>query len=119
MKPLAALCLFAVCVPGILAQTTPGITNQMPDPNAKKSVRMYTPKDSDVYCAGFISETPPVRGLFITVGAEGGLKQVFNERDIVYLSRGAGFIVNPGGEYILLREITDPQHRVEWFKGQN
>lgn len=85
---------------------------------AAAKVRMYTPKDADVYCAGFYTDKAPVKDLFVVAGAEGGLKELFNERDTVFLSRGAGYIVNPGGEYILLRKTLDPLARVELFEGQ-
>ncbi|GEM_PF-322104 len=82
-------------------------------------VHMYTPKDADVYCAGFITTKPPVSGLYVISGAEGGLQEIFTDRDTIYLSKGAGYIVRPGGDYILLRPIIDPNYRVEWFKDQN
>src|SRR5664279_4321848 len=61
---------------------------------AAKPVRMYTPKNADVYCAGFIADKPPLPGLFVVAGQEGGLIQMYSDRDTVYLSRGAGYIVN-------------------------
>ncbi len=84
-----------------------------------KPIRMYTPKDADVYCAGFITDKPPISGLFVITGAEGGLQETFTERDTVYLSRGAGYIVRPGGDYMLLRKIQDPNNKLELFLGQN
>jgi hypothetical protein len=82
-----------------------------------KPVRMYTPKDADVYCAGFITDKPPIQGLFVVAAKEGPMLQTFSDRDVIYLSRGAGYIVNPGGEYILMRKLKDFS-RVEIFEGQ-
>src|SRR6266404_8204204 len=121
MKLLAAICLITLGVSGVAAQTAvPASPTRMSpaDPN-KRPVEMYTPTESDVYCAGFVTDKPPIKGLFVVAGEEGGLKQLYTERDTVFLSRGAGFIVNPGGEYILLREIVDPAYRSELFLGQN
>lgn len=84
---------------------------------AAPMIRMHTPTDADVYCAGFVADKPPLQDLFIVAGKEGGLQQIFSERDTVYLSRGTGYIVNPGGEYILMRHIFDPT-RLEMFEGQ-
>jgi hypothetical protein len=84
-----------------------------------KPVRMYTPKENDVYCAGFITNTPPISDLYVITGAEGGLQEIFIPGNAIYLSRGAGNIMRPGGEYMLLRAIVDPEYRMEWFTGQN
>jgi len=148
MKPLALLCWIAgvigIAVAGGLAnaqalpvpvspatttQTTVQVAVQAPmaavaktsagDATKAKPIRMYTPKEADVYCAGFIADKPPISDLYVITGAEGGLQEIFTPRDTVYLSRGTGYIVRPGGEYMLLRKILDPQYRMEMFAGQN
>jgi hypothetical protein len=102
------------------AQEAPVVRAAMGDNRIKDTrIRMYTPKDADVYCAGFFTDKPPITDLFVITGAEGGLQELFTAGDTVYLSRGAGYIVRPGGEYMLLRVITDPEYRMEMFAGQN
>ena len=80
---------------------------------------MYQPSDTDMYCGGYISDKPPVKGLFVLTGEEGGVKNLYTERDVVYLSRGAGYAVNPGAEFILVRKTIDPNIGVEIFYGQD
>lgn len=108
MKPTSAfLCLLVLAFAGgsAFAQTT-------------AAPAWHQPKYSDIYCAGFIAEKPLEHGLFVVTGEDRGLKQIYSDRDTIFLSRGAGTIVNPGGEYMLLRASTDPL-RVEFFKGQH
>ncbi|MCX6619193.1 MAG: hypothetical protein NTZ98_24240, partial [Acidobacteria bacterium] len=69
------------------------------------------------YCAGFISENPLNEGLRVAAGEESGAKTQFVSGDIVYLNVGAGWIVNPGGEYAVLRRVQDMVRR-EVFPGQ-
>jgi hypothetical protein len=107
MKPTSAF----LC-PLVLAFAGSAALAQTPAPPA-----WHEPKYSDIYCAGFIADRPVESGLFVVTGEERGLKQIYSERDTIFLSRGAGTIVNPGGEYMLLRAATDPE-RQEFFKGQ-
>lgn len=107
MKPTSAfLCLLVLAFAGgsAFAQTTAAPV-------------WYQPKYSDIYCAGFIAEKPLESGLFVVTGEDRGFKQIYSERDTIFLSRGAGNIVNPGGEYMVLRAATDPIPE-EFFKGQ-
>ncbi len=62
---------------------------------------------NSLYCAGFITDRTLQEGLYIMGGAEGGVQSEFASGDIVYLSKGAGWIVNPGGEYMILRRSRD------------
>lgn len=82
------------------------------------AVATHVPSYSDVYCAGFITNQPVQTGLFVVGSSEGGMKYKYSDRDIIYLSRGAGYVVNPGGEYMLLRAVKDPIKQ-EVFTGQN
>jgi len=80
-------------------------------------VQSHAPSYREVYCAGFISDRVIPQDLFVVAGDEGGLKSVYTERDVVYMNRGAGFVVNPGGQYILVRKLTDAVD-AEVFDGQ-
>lgn len=60
-----------------------------------------------LYCSGFIAERPIEPGLFVVAGEDQGTVNQFAAGDMVYLSRGAGSIVNPSGEYMLLRKVKD------------
>jgi hypothetical protein len=113
MRQVASVAALLLCFSGIVFAQAVATTEVKMAP-----LRTYTPKDADVYCAGFITDKPPIEGLFVVAGQEGGIIQMFSDRDTIYLSRGAGYIVNPGGEYILMRKLVDPS-RVEIFEGQN
>ncbi len=110
MKSVASICLLLLCVSALPAQ-------QMMTPAKEAPIHTYTAKDSDVYCAGYISNQPPLQQLYVLAGEEGGLKQAYSDRDTIYLSRGSGSVVNPGGEYIMVRKAIDPV-RVDVFEGQ-
>src|SRR5438552_263432 len=101
MKPLATRCLvtFGLITLFIVSASAQAIPRISQTQVAKRPPQVYTPSESEIYCAGFITDKPPIKGLFVVAGEEGGLKQLFTDRDTVFLSRGAGFIVNPGGEY--------------------
>ena len=114
------LCLLAFSVislsPGWAQTAAPA---KAPAPMAPApAVAMHAPSYKDVYCAGFITNQPVQSGLFVVASAEGGLKYLQAQGDIIYLSRGAGYIVNPGGEYMLLRLLKDAIKN-ETFSGQN
>ncbi len=83
-----------------------------------RTERAHTPTYADVYCAGFITERLIQSGLFVLSGEEGGLKNEYSDRDIVYLSRQQGYAVNPGSEFILIRPVYDPV-QAEIYQGQN
>ena len=72
---------------------------------------------NSLYCAGFITDRILQEGLFVMSGDEAGHKQEFGTGDFLYLSRGAGWIVNPNGEYIVYRRVKDIVKQ-EAFPGQ-
>ena len=75
------------------------------------------PTDSDIYCAGFYTHRPIETGLFVLGSPDGGFKNEFADRDVLYLSKGQGVITAPGGEYMLIRPVQDINAR-ESFPGQ-
>src|SRR5438876_12145066 len=109
------LSLLALGMPALSpawSQTPPSAPVAKPMP-----VQSHAPSYREVYCAGFISDRVIPQDLFVVAGDEGGLKSVYTERDVVYMNRGAGFVVNPGGQYILVRKLTDAVD-AEVFDGQ-
>ena len=72
---------------------------------------------NSLYCSGFITDRVLQEGLFVMSGDEAGDQNEFATGDIVYLSRGTGWIVNPGGEYIVYRRTKDIVKQ-EAFPGQ-
>jgi len=80
---------------------------QQPAPPAPTQAEAKTAGYNITYCAGFISEGPLNEGLRVAAGEESGAKTQFVPGDIVYLNVGAGWIVNPGGEYMVLRRVQD------------
>ncbi len=71
----------------------------------------------NIYCAGFIADRPIERSLYIIAAEEGGQKNEFATGDVVYLSLGAANIVNPSGEYQVIRPVHDIV-KEEIFRGQ-
>lgn len=59
------------------------------------------------YCAGLISEHRLQEGLRVATGEEADTRTQFVVGDLVYLNLGAGWIVNPGGHYMVLRPVED------------
>lgn len=110
-RAIASLCLLPAVF--LSAQT---VTSQQA-PRRAEMVERHVPTYADIYCAGFLTDRTIQGGLFVVAGEEGGLKNIYSDRDIIYLSRGAGYIVNPGGEYRLLRPVRDPVRR-STFTGQ-
>ncbi len=72
---------------------------------------------NSLYCSGFISDRVLQEGLFVMAGGEAGDQYEFATGDIVFLSKGTGWIVNPDGEYIVYRRTKD-LIRQEAFPGQ-
>ncbi len=79
--------------------------------------RVQYPAYNSIYCSGFITDRPIVTGLYIEAGEEGGLRNEFIPGDVVFLSKGAANIVNPGGEYMVLRKMVDVDKQ-EIYPGQ-
>ena len=72
---------------------------------------------NSLYCAGFITDRVLQEGLYVMSNDEEQVQNEFATGDIVYLSKGAGWIVNPGGEYIVYRPVKDLV-KFEAFPGQ-
>ena len=100
-KRMSAVWLWAaavVAIPGwLLAQTAP--------------------TESDIYCAGFFTQRQIESGLTVQGSEDAGFKNEFATGDYVYLSKGRDAIASPGGQYLVLRAVTDV-NRKEAFKGQ-
>ena len=75
------------------------------------------PGYTSIYCSGFMTTRNIQEGLHVLAG-ERGVATEFIPGDVVFLSRGAGWIVSPGGEYIVYRRTVDID-RTEMFPGQN
>ena len=112
-RPRTIAIVVLVCA-GLLS-TTPGQAQapaQVP-PAELVGVSGY----NSLYCSGFISDRVLQQGLFVMSGDETGDQNEFATGDIVYLSKGTGWIVNPGGEYIVYRATRDVIKQ-EAFPGQ-
>jgi hypothetical protein len=72
---------------------------------------------SDLYCAGFLTQRPIERGLFIQGSEDGGFKNEFATGDYVYLSLGRNAINGTGGQYTIIRPVSDVNAK-EAFEGQ-
>jgi hypothetical protein len=125
MKKFCLGLAVSVCVVGIVSG---GIYGQAPARSAtpaggsqpllrNAADLQQIPAYNTIYCSGFITDRKIQEGLFVLSGNEGGQKNEFTPGDVVYLNHGAGWIVNPNGEYIALRRMADV-NPVEVFPGQ-
>ncbi|MBI1955085.1 MAG: hypothetical protein HYS38_01685 [Acidobacteria bacterium] len=88
-----------------------------PQGEAATAQRGQAPTDSDIYCAGFFARQPIAPNLVVLSNEDGGFKNEYVDRDIIYLNKGKQAISAPGGQYILVRPVKDV-NPVEFFKGQ-
>lgn len=96
---------------------TAGAQIQVPPRATEAAAKLKVASKTSVYCSGFITNREIQRGLYVLTGEEGGVKNEFVTGDVVYLNRGAGWVVNPGGEYMIIRPMMDT-NRQEIFPGQ-
>jgi hypothetical protein len=78
-------------------------------------VRIETPTNADLYCAGFITKQAVPNANFIAGGLQTPNTTKFVNNDIVYME-GSGYQV--GARYTIVRELQDPNKR-EMFAGQH
>jgi len=76
--------------------------------------RVAGPTYSDVYCAGFITNTPISNATYVAGGWASPHTVKFADRDFIYI---AGEGIQEGSEYSLLRRLQDP-NQWEPFHGQ-
>jgi len=65
---------------------------------------------SDVYCTGFIADTPPRVDLQVVGAEKENLKVTFAQGDTVFLNRGRGAGVQPGSVYYIIRPVGMVNH---------
>ncbi|MBI3896125.1 MAG: hypothetical protein HY313_09365 [Acidobacteria bacterium] len=75
------------------------------------------PTDSDIYCAGFFTRQPITPNLVVLSSEDGGFKNEYADRDIIYLNKGRQMLSAPGGLYMLVRPVKDVNSK-EFFSGQ-
>jgi LysM domain len=85
-------------VPSDLEVQTPAADPKPPVPAAS-----YT----DIYCAGFFSANEIKPGMIIVGGEESEHKNLFSERDIIYINQGASAGIKPGDEFLVVRRAED------------
>ncbi len=84
-------------------ETPPAAEAEPSPPPAPKLAATYT----DVYCSGFfgVSEIKP--DFVIVGGEESESKSNFEDRDVVYLNKGAAAGVKSGDEFLVLRRMKE------------
>ena len=118
MKRIAVLLsLCAASCAWSQTQAPPRPQTSQPPLRSGRVERAHVPTYADVYCAGFVTDRQIQSGLSVLTGEEGGLKNEYSDRDIVYLSRQSGYAVSPGSEFILIRPVLDPV-KAELYQGQ-
>lgn len=100
---------------GVVTAFPPRMAAQQAGTPTAASQMGRAPTESDIYCAGFFTHRPPDAGMTVLGSEDGGFKNEFGDRDFVYLSKGQG--ASPGGQYMLVRPVKDPNLR-ESFLGQ-
>jgi hypothetical protein len=65
---------------------------------------------SDIYCTGFIADTPPRVDLQVVGAEKENLKVTFAQGDVVFLNRGRGAGVQPGAVYYIIRPVGEVTH---------
>lgn len=111
-------CIFALAVAVLFCAGLPGVAQgQRPPVRPAAAQEAKVPGYNTMYCSGFLTDRSLEEGLFILAGEEGGAKTLFTPGDILYLNHGAGWIVNPSGEYMVMRRVKDLV-RQEAFVGQ-
>src|SRR5690242_19831165 len=108
---LAAILAVALTAPRLQSQNTAA-----PTPTRAQRATA-APTESDVYCAGFFTQTPVLSNLIVLSGQDPGLRFEYGQRDVIFLNKGADVIKAPGGRYMLLRAVKD-MNPTEPFPGQ-
>lgn len=65
---------------------------------------------SDIYCTGFIADTPPRVDLQVVGAEKENLKVTFAQGDVVFLNRGRGAGIQPGAVYYIIRPVGAVNH---------
>jgi hypothetical protein len=73
--------------------------------------------ESDLYCSGTVTSENVPRGTYLITGEGSSNKITFDERDYVYINRGADQGVKVGDEFSVVRPVVDPID-TEWTKWQ-
>src|SRR5581483_4087485 len=76
--------------------------------------RPQAPREADLQCAGFLSQTPLSRKNFVAAGLYAPHTTRYAKDDIIFIEGGG---LQEGAEVRLVRELKDP-NRYEAFKGQ-
>jgi len=76
------------------------------------------PTPNDLYCSGTVTTESIPSGAFIITGEESNYRLTFDERDNVYINKGASQGVNVGDVFSVVRKVEDP-YGIEWTKWQN
>ena len=105
-KALTVLLFVGAMLPAVAPGQTPPRQYSAPS-QLHPAAMALAPSYNSLYCAGFFSERPLEDGLFIMAGVEAGIKNQFIPGDVVFLNKGAGWITNPSGEYMVLRKVRD------------
>ena len=103
---------------GLVSVFAEGLAAQQASSQASTMLQVgQAPTTSDIYCAGFFSSSPVEATIEIFGGEDGGFRNEFIERDIVYLSKGREWITTPGTEYMVVRPAID-SNPSESYAGQ-
>jgi hypothetical protein len=84
---------------------------------AKAQYAPTTPTQVDLYCSGVIDDKPVPNDTYLISGEDSGYRTTFQEREFVYINKGAEQGVRVGDQFDVIRPRSDQSETV-WFKYQ-
>jgi hypothetical protein len=76
------------------------------------------PIDNDLYCSGVVTTASVPRSTYLITGEGSNYRITFDERDYVYIDRGADQGVKVGDEFSVIRPVVDSV-KMQWTKWQD
>jgi hypothetical protein len=76
------------------------------------------PFPNDVYCSGTVTSESVPHDNHVISGEQSDTKVVFEQNDLIFVSKGTSQGVKNGDEFLVVRPVEDPT-KYEWTKWQN
>lgn len=76
------------------------------------------PFPNDVYCSGTVTSESVPQDNHVISGEQSDTKVVFEQNDLIFVSKGTSQGVKNGDEFLVVRPVEDPT-KYEWTKWQN
>jgi hypothetical protein len=103
-KPLALCALLSLCAVAGRAQTATPLPQLIaPDEKLLTDAARPAARDSELYCAGYIEQSPSYGGLMLVGGEQEQERNTYASGDYVYINGGAQAGVRVGQEFAVTR----------------